>query len=148
MNKIILLSALAFMIVGCGETSGDSRGDTTITNTTVDSGGGDVTINDVEVSDEGTYIYNNDGTVTFTTGSENNIDAADGDSNDDGTQDVEVGVYDPAYDQADKQYDIMELKNSAELYKQSAVYSKDIYDGMVNLINKLEKAKANKYTEC
>ena len=101
--KYLLLIALAVLIVGCGETSGDSdyRGDTTITNTTIDSGGGDVTINDVEVSDEGTYIYNSDGTVTFTTGDENNIEGVGtGDSDGDGIPDVEVGSYNEYYDQA------------------------------------------------
>ena len=98
MKKIILLSALAFMFTACGEDG--ARSTTTTTNTTIDSGGGDVTINDVEVSDEGTYIYNSDGTVTFTTGSENVIQPADGDSNGDGVADVIVGDYDEGYDQA------------------------------------------------
>ena len=89
--------AMTFFIVGCGETTGDSN---YTENTTINSGGGDVTINDVEVSDEGTYIYNSDGTVTFTTGDENNIGPADGDSDGDGVQDVEVGQYDSDYNQA------------------------------------------------
>ena len=61
---------LALGLSGCGETSGDAdyRGDTTVNNTTIESGGGDVTINDVEVDGNGTYVYNADGTVTYSTG--------------------------------------------------------------------------------
>ena len=101
MKKIILLSALAFMFTACGEdsTRGDNRGDTTVTNTAIDSGGGDVTINDVEISGEGTYIQNADGTVTYSTGDGfTSGDIGSGDSDGDGVPDVEVGVYDPAYD--------------------------------------------------
>jgi len=100
-----MVSAMTLvMMTGCGTTnnSGDSRGDTTITNTTIDSGGGDVTINDVEVSDEGTYIYNSDGSVTFTTGDENDIQGVGtGDSDGDGEQDVEVGTFSEAYTQSE-----------------------------------------------
>jgi len=104
MKKILALAAGMLMLVGCGGTSttGDTRGDTTITNTTIDSGGGDVTINDVEVSDEGTYIYNSDGSVTFTTGDENNIEGVGtGDSDGDGEEDVPVGVYSDTYTQSE-----------------------------------------------
>ena len=90
---------IALSISGCS----DTRGDTVNTEITkIDSGGGDVTINDVEVSDEGTYIYNSDGSVTFTTGDENNIEGVGtGDSDGDGVEDVEVGTFSAAYSQSE-----------------------------------------------
>ena len=111
MRRIIMsLVALGFltapmlMLQGCSDTKGasDARGDTTVTNTTIDSGGGDVTINDVEVTGEGTYVYNENGTVTYSTGDDfGQGDVGTGDTDGDGVPDVEVGVYDDAYDQAE-----------------------------------------------
>jgi len=106
-KTVMTLVALGFlcapmlMLQGC--TTGDkTTSNTEISNTTIDSGGGDVTINDVQVSDEGTYIYNEDGTVTFTTGDENNIEGVGtGDSDGDGIEDVEVGTFSTEYSQSE-----------------------------------------------
>ena len=102
MRKIIMslvafgfLTAPMLMLQGCGDTKGDANYTEV---TSIDSGGGDVTINDVQVSEEGTYIYNENGTVTFTTGDENVIQPANGDSDGDGVVDVTVGDYDEGYD--------------------------------------------------
>ena len=78
MKKIMLVGVLALVFVGCGEhssSSGDYAG--MPTNTTVYSGGGDVSINQTTVADNGVYIQNADGTVTYTTGNGNSFDTGD-----------------------------------------------------------------------
>jgi hypothetical protein len=57
-------------------------------------------------------------------------------------------MIDPTYDQADKQYDIIELKKNAELYKDSPVYDEATYKRLMKLIDEISKIKQNKYTEC
>jgi len=84
MKKIILASAIAaaFMFTACG-TSGSSTynetPDSTKT-TTVYSGGGDVDISDITVGENGTYVNNGNGTVTFIGGDigDNNAIVVDG----------------------------------------------------------------------
>jgi len=95
--KYLLLLIAPLLFSGCGEdtTRSNPVSTTTTTNTTIDSGGGDVTINDVEVDGNGTYVYNADGTVTYSTG--------DGFTNTNGEDATVVDAsdeFDEGYDQA------------------------------------------------
>ncbi len=58
MKKMILMSLVAFAIVGCGadgesNSASDQRGDTTVTTITTE---GDVEVKNVTVTDEGVYV--------------------------------------------------------------------------------------------
>ena len=77
MTKITTLTAIfaALALVGCSTGSDGGTASTGVAGSTttynVDSGGGDVTINDTTVGENGTYIQNQDGTVTYTSGNDN-----------------------------------------------------------------------------
>ena len=98
--RVIILAAISLFIVGCGEESTSNGNTNTPSNTTVYSGGGDVTINQTTVADNGVYIQNADGTVTYTTGSENSINDDSGDST---AKTPEYGdePYDPSYNEGE-----------------------------------------------
>ena len=101
MRKTILASAIAaaFVFTACGTSSGSSTYNETPDNyksTTVYSGGGDVDISDVVVGENGTYINNGDGTLTFIggdTGADNaiTVDGSHGGTGPDGNS----SAYDP-----------------------------------------------------
>jgi len=98
MIKPVIAAAAVFIFVGCGETTGDSSNQASGTGDTsyyVNSGGGDVTINDTTVGENGTYIQNADGTVTFTSGNDNTMTLPDGTEVD--VADEPSGDYDPEY---------------------------------------------------
>jgi len=100
MYKYILILVLPLLLlVGCGETSGDSRGDTNIATTTVDAEG-DVTINDVTVESGGTYIQNADGTVTYSSGAGDVTSSAE-EAAATAEKAAEDGTYDPTYTRAE-----------------------------------------------
>jgi len=95
MKKTILMSlvVIAALLTGCDETTtAVPQGDTTI-----NTNGGDVVINDVQVDGEGTYISNGDGTITYTNGTGNSV-GTDGTSSGAGSK--ELGVYSASYSQS------------------------------------------------
>jgi len=81
--KYIVLSAIAALtLIGCGEgshsyVSNPQPKENTETKTIIHSGGGDVTINNQEVSGHGTYIENENGTITYTQGNSNTVGSTD-----------------------------------------------------------------------
>jgi len=86
MKKITLsLAVMALVFIGCGGGTGGGTSykavdQTPSKSTTIYSGGGDVAVNDVTVDNGGTYIKNEDGTVTYSTGEgSGNIAIANGD---------------------------------------------------------------------
>ena len=97
----MLASAIlaAAMFTGCGSSGSSTYNETPDNNkqTTVYSGGGDVDISDVTVGENGTYINNGDGTVTYIGGDvgDNNALLVDG-SHDGSGPDGNSSAYDPA----------------------------------------------------
>ena len=93
MRNLLMLSAATAIFAGCGGTT--THYDRTPPQpteshvTTVYSGGGDVIINDVVVDNGGTYIQNDDGTVTYTDGDGNSV----GVKGDTGKSDTVTGDY-------------------------------------------------------
>jgi len=94
MVKMLAIGSVILLMAGCGSTDSVNTPSTTTTNTTINSGGGDVAINNVDVSNEGMYIQNADGTVTYTTTSGDN--SPTGNNNDGG----EKKPYDSSWDEA------------------------------------------------
>jgi len=95
MKKILILAIAIIGFTGCtgDEASAGDGGN----EYNVNSGGGDVTINDTTVTDGGTYVNNADGTVTYVSGNSNTITLPNGEIVEVG--DDPSGVYDPDYTQ-------------------------------------------------
>lgn len=94
-RNIGIIGLLIVALTGCSSDD-TAAGDYTSTSYSINSGGGDVTINDTTVGENGTYIQNADGTVTYTSGNDNVFTLPDGEKV--SIADEPTGDYSASYD--------------------------------------------------